>query len=241
MRQCRVIMGEWYMGIGRPKPNRPQCPVCFARVSEPGRKCHRCAHLPFKSSKRTEAIERYKRGETSREVGVALGISHERVCQYVRAAPDVVMRSGAGWSKMTCGPSGGTLSQAERYTWRRGQKQLRRLLDHRRIVRLYKQGSGALDIQQVIPRLTAGDILDLLRQAGVAIRPVGTHDHSRGVARRRYPWDIWLDGQVRTLKHGVDFTCKPFCLRQNAYRHAKRRGKSVRVTIHGDVVTILAM
>ena len=240
LRRCRVILGEWHMGIRPQRVILWRCPDCFVEVSAEGRRCRQChgrSQRGWRTPKRAEAIERYKQGETSTVVAEALGISRERVCQYLRAAPDVVMRP-SGPKKKTCGPSGGCPCKDDRSKWREHYRQQCRLLDHRRIVRLYKQGLGCMDIGLKIHRLGSYGVLKVLRQAGVKIRPVGTYDWSRRTAHQRHPWDLWLDGQTWTLERGVDFTCRTYCLRQRAYEYAKRRGKSVRVSIVGDVVTM---
>lgn len=238
MRQCRVILGEWHLGIRPQRVVLWRCPDCFVEVSAEGRRCRPChgrSQRGWRTSKQAEAIERYRQGETSAVVAEAIDVSRERVCQYLR--PTGEMRP-AGPKKMTCGPSGGCLRKGDRSKWRENYRRQCRLLDRRRIVRLYKQRLGCMDIGQKIPRLGAYGALKVLRQAGVSIRPVGKYDHSKRAAPQCCPWDLWLDGQVRALKYGVDFTCKPVCLRQNAYQNAKRRSISVRVSIQGDVVTM---
>ena len=42
-------------------------------------------------------------------------------------------------------------------------------------------------------------------------------------SQMRYPWDEWLDGQVRRLKAGVDFQCSPDSLEVTARRQASKR------------------
>lgn len=52
-----------------------------------------------------------------------------------------------------------------------------------------------------------------------------------------YPWDEWLDGQVRVLEAGKDFTCKPDSIRNAFYGAAAARGLGSRTKTlpSGDV------
>lgn len=52
-----------------------------------------------------------------------------------------------------------------------------------------------------------------------------------------YPWDEWLDGQIRVLEPGKHFTCKPASLVLSAYKAARSRGLKVSASIdNGNVV-----
>ena len=48
-----------------------------------------------------------------------------------------------------------------------------------------------------------------------------------GGSKQSYPWAEWLDGQIRMLKAGDDFDCKPSTLTTLARNAAKRQGKVV--------------
>jgi hypothetical protein len=50
----------------------------------------------------------------------------------------------------------------------------------------------------------------------------------------RYPWDVWLDGQIRELAPGVDFTAKIPTLKANAQIQAKKRGGRVKTLLVRD-------
>jgi len=50
----------------------------------------------------------------------------------------------------------------------------------------------------------------------------------------RYPWDEWLDGQIRELVAGEDFTSKPETLRQNAALQAQKRGGRAKTRLLDD-------
>jgi hypothetical protein len=58
------------------------------------------------------------------------------------------------------------------------------------------------------------------------------------VERGRYPWDEWLDGQIRLLKQGVDFKCKATSFVCIAHVAAARRGGKLNTTRRGDGVVI---
>lgn len=45
----------------------------------------------------------------------------------------------------------------------------------------------------------------------------------------KYDWDAILDGQVRRLKHGVDFSCNPTSMRVLLYTKATVRGGKMRI------------
>lgn len=57
---------------------------------------------------------------------------------------------------------------------------------------------------------------------------------------RKYDWDAWLDGEVRTLNHQRDFpdVKDPHTFRMMAYTAAFRAGTYVRARIDGDDVVI---
>jgi hypothetical protein len=50
----------------------------------------------------------------------------------------------------------------------------------------------------------------------------------------RYPWDEWLDGQVRELIAGEDFTVGVEAFRRAAYTAAKERQLKIRSKAMGD-------
>ena len=49
-------------------------------------------------------------------------------------------------------------------------------------------------------------------------------------ARKRYPWRMWLDGQVWELTQGEDFSCSITGMRVAARQAASRRGLGMRTT-----------
>lgn len=54
--------------------------------------------------------------------------------------------------------------------------------------------------------------------------------------RKLYPWEKWLDGQVREATQGVDFNIDPQSFRTSVAVAARRRGLGVRVTARGKTV-----
>jgi hypothetical protein len=52
----------------------------------------------------------------------------------------------------------------------------------------------------------------------------------RSAKRRRYDWDLILDGKLRELEWGVDFDCRPSSLAVTIRRAARERG--VAVVVH---------
>jgi hypothetical protein len=52
----------------------------------------------------------------------------------------------------------------------------------------------------------------------------------RSSRRRRYDWDLILDGKLRELEWGVDFDCRPSSLAVTIRRAARQRG--VAVVVH---------
>lgn len=56
-------------------------------------------------------------------------------------------------------------------------------------------------------------------------------------SRTSYPWDEWMDGQVREATRGVDFTCTPAGFQAAVKNHARRHGKVVQTSRNGDKVT----
>ena len=51
----------------------------------------------------------------------------------------------------------------------------------------------------------------------------------RSDRRRRYDWDLILDGTLRELEWGVDFDCRPSSLAVTIRRAARERDTTVRV------------
>jgi len=49
----------------------------------------------------------------------------------------------------------------------------------------------------------------------------------RSDRRRRYDWDVILDGKLRELEWGVDFDCRPSSLAVTIRRAARVRGTTV--------------
>lgn len=52
----------------------------------------------------------------------------------------------------------------------------------------------------------------------------------------KYNWTEWLDGEVRSIKRGVDFECDGRSMASAIRQAAKRAGQSVRVSVDGDTV-----
>ncbi len=64
---------------------------------------------------------------------------------------------------------------------------------------------------------------------------------NRGGRPQFYPWDLWLDGQVRRLTKGVDFACEPNSFRTLAYTTAVNRGVVVRSKVLDKSIVIQAV
>jgi hypothetical protein len=58
---------------------------------------------------------------------------------------------------------------------------------------------------------------------------------------RRYDWQTLLDGKVRRLRQGEDFTCPTSIFRAQANRAARRAGLSIRTRNEGDAIVIQAV
>ncbi|MFD9398357.1 hypothetical protein ACFWA4_05990 [Streptomyces sp. NPDC060011] len=69
--------------------------------------------------------------------------------------------------------------------------------------------------------------------ADISFRPRG--------APRVYPWDLWMDGSMWHLRHGVDYKTDTKVFRDTCYNQARRHGRKVhtRVTDYGIVITFL--
>lgn len=62
---------------------------------------------------------------------------------------------------------------------------------------------------------------------------------NRGPGRpSKYPWDVWLDGETRTLIRGEDFDISPASFRNIVLQAADRRDLLVSTSRSGDAVTI---
>ena len=61
-----------------------------------------------------------------------------------------------------------------------------------------------------------------------------------GAATGRYPWDEWLDGQIRRLVGGTDFEVKATSLITSAKKQANKRGKGLNVRTDGNDVVLQA-
>lgn len=57
----------------------------------------------------------------------------------------------------------------------------------------------------------------------------------------RHPWDMWMDGQVWQIRHGVHFHCHPENMRVQIHGQARRRGVKAETNVRGDVVTFRAV
>lgn len=49
-----------------------------------------------------------------------------------------------------------------------------------------------------------------------------------------YPYDEWLDGQIRQLEGGIDFTAKPQSVLASIRQTAKERGMNLRTRYAND-------
>lgn len=56
-----------------------------------------------------------------------------------------------------------------------------------------------------------------------------------------YPWDKWLDGQIRQLTKGTDFDVSMQSMRTMVYYAAKARGMSVATSVVGDDLIIQSL
>lgn len=58
----------------------------------------------------------------------------------------------------------------------------------------------------------------------------------------KYPWDLWLDGQIWKLVRGKDYDCASSSMRAGAHLAGQARNKKVRtnMTSDGDAVVIQA-
>ena len=54
----------------------------------------------------------------------------------------------------------------------------------------------------------------------------------RGSAK--YPWDLWLDGQVWKIIRGTDYQCASASMRTAAFLAARTRNKNVRTNMIMD-------
>ena len=61
-----------------------------------------------------------------------------------------------------------------------------------------------------------------------------------GASAGRYPWDEWLDGQIRKLEHGTDFDVKPTSFLTTAKKQANKAGKTLKSRTDGNDVVIQA-
>jgi hypothetical protein len=62
-----------------------------------------------------------------------------------------------------------------------------------------------------------------------------------GGSKQSYPWAEWLDGQIRMLKAGDDFDCKPSTLTTLARNAAKRQGKVIQSRLVDGGIVIQAV
>lgn len=57
----------------------------------------------------------------------------------------------------------------------------------------------------------------------------------------QYPWDVYLDGQARTLVQGEDFTVPAATMRMNAVSTARRRGVQIISVVKGNTLYLQAV
>jgi hypothetical protein len=55
-----------------------------------------------------------------------------------------------------------------------------------------------------------------------------------GAGSGKYPWDLWLDGQVWKLVRGTDYECTSSSMRTSAQQVGKTRNKNVRTNMIMD-------
>jgi hypothetical protein len=55
-----------------------------------------------------------------------------------------------------------------------------------------------------------------------------------GAGSGKYPWDLWLDGQVWKLVRGTDYECTSASMRTSAQQVGKNRNKDVRTNMIMD-------
>ncbi len=49
-----------------------------------------------------------------------------------------------------------------------------------------------------------------------------------------YPWQLWTDGQSRTVRMGVDFFVSRQAFRNACYRYARRNGMHCHTSLDAD-------
>jgi hypothetical protein len=60
---------------------------------------------------------------------------------------------------------------------------------------------------------------------------------TRSIGEKEYDWDTLLDGEIRQLEAGVDYTAKNQTLRMMAAKQAQKRGMRVKVNaVEGGLV-----
>lgn len=52
----------------------------------------------------------------------------------------------------------------------------------------------------------------------------------------KYRWDLWTDGRIHKLEHGVDFDTRPKCVIAAAYRWADTHGLRAKAMHRGGYV-----
>jgi len=57
-----------------------------------------------------------------------------------------------------------------------------------------------------------------------------------GGAPRKYPWDLWQDGEIHWITQGVDFKPPPLAMITALHRHARRTGLRVLTKVRGNQV-----
>ena len=55
-----------------------------------------------------------------------------------------------------------------------------------------------------------------------------------GPGSGKYPWDLWLDGQVWKLVRGTDYQCASASMRAAAFLAGRTRNKNVRTNMIMD-------
>lgn len=63
----------------------------------------------------------------------------------------------------------------------------------------------------------------------------------KGTYTSKYPWDEWLDGQIRVIRRGEHFDSKVLSMQSNFHKKAEERGFRVRTSLDGDTITFQAL
>lgn len=59
---------------------------------------------------------------------------------------------------------------------------------------------------------------------------------ARSQSRSKYPWDIWMDGQVYKVVQGKDFTCKVGSMYAHIYSKSRNEFTELRILKLDDAI-----